>query len=658
MRVIYRVRIVAWAAAALLFAGLTATAKPPAWAQTLLAEDVTELGKGYMSVRLADTSDVHYGTDQRVRKVNRGGIRILTENGRSRAICLQPYNADTERVIAARAWLISADGKNTDSYAINDFRDLANRENGIFWPQSRYLVLSVSDKVDVKGALVWEFEVESQVSMVDLTWFFPDDMPTLLCALDVAPAPGGKVEWHASNGDVPLPVSGAAGALHWEETKRRPRSGGEHPSNFLPTIRSVAIRAVDAQGRGGVQSWPELAHAASDIMEPRIAAASVELRTKAAALTAGKTNRWDKIRALAEFAQKEITYLAVILDKDCLAGYRPHAADEVLKNRFGDCKDKTTLLIALLRAIGEDGKPVLVFSGNPIAVQPEWASPRFNHVITCVAADKDVPANWPVIDAGSLGHVVLFDPTNSFTPVGLLPQEDQGGYGLIVAAQSPGLVALPTSTSELRSDIRATIDDMGDLSVKMTRSATGNIAAEAHARRDVEGGDRYKAQLEGWLHDTVAHLEDLKWNETWSPEAARRELTMEFVARRYGRRTGSLMLVSPQVVSSRERMTPWKTFRDGVVPSRGETLKRTVRITLPPDCTIEELPDPWKGEAPQARASLTYRREGNDVIYESEITTTAAFLDKKSYEAQRAWSQKIEDADRRPIVVRFAAVAK
>jgi cellulose synthase operon protein C len=102
-------------------------------------------------------------------------------------------------------------------------------------------------------------------------------------------------------------------------------------------------------------------------------------------------------------------------------------------------------------------------------------------------------------------------------------------------------------------------------------------------------------------------------------------------------------------------MTPWKTYRDGVVPCLAETLRRTVRITLPAGCTVEEIPDAWQGEAPQGKASLTYRREGNDVIYESEISTNAGFLDKKNYEAQRAWAQKIEDADRRPIVVRFAA---
>jgi hypothetical protein len=636
-----------------LLSAAGAWARPPQWAQSLLAEDVAELGQGYMSVRLADTCTVRYTADQHVHRTYHGAIRILTQNGRSRARCSYGYNADTERVTAARAWLIGADGKEVASYAISDFLDAALRMNGIFWPQQRTLLLSESEKVEVKGALVWEIEVESQVSMDDLTWSFPDDMPTVFCALDVEAPPTGKLAWHASNGNVPLPSPGPTpGTLHWEEVKRRPRSGGEHPANFLPTPRSVAIRVVDPKSEGHEQSWSDLAKVTRDIMEPRIAAISPELSAKAAMLVAGKTKRWERVRALCNFAQKEITYLAVILDKDCLAGYRPHAADEVLKSRYGDCKDKTTLLIALLRAIGDNGDPMLVFSGNPTAVLPDWPSPRFNHVITCIRADDDVPTNWPVIDGGPLGRVVLFDPTNPFTPLGLLPREDQGGHGLIVAMHSPGLVPLPSGADELHSDIRMTVDELGDVTAKVVEMAAGNIAAEVHARRDADGNEKFKASLEARLHESVVHLDGLTWTDAWAPEKGRYELTLDFVAHRYARRAGSLMLVSPHLLISRERPTPWKTYHDGVVPGSTATLHRTVRIALPTGAVVEELPDAWQAEAPHATAKLTYRRDGNEIVYESEVTTAAAFLDKPSYEAQRAWSQKIEDAERRPIVLR------
>ena len=62
---------------------------------------------------------------------------------------------------------------------------------------------------------------------------------------------------------------------------------------------------------------------------------------------------------------------------------QPHAAAEVLANQYGDCKDKDTLLEALLHAKGFTTTPALIGAG--IAPVPEVPSPAvFNHVITTV----------------------------------------------------------------------------------------------------------------------------------------------------------------------------------------------------------------------------------------------------------------------------------
>ena len=43
--------------------------------------------------------------------------------------------------------------------------------------------------------------------------------------------------------------------------------------------------------------------------------------------------------------------------------FQPHAASQVLSNQYGDCKDKDTLLEALLRAKGISVSPALVGAG-------------------------------------------------------------------------------------------------------------------------------------------------------------------------------------------------------------------------------------------------------------------------------------------------------
>jgi hypothetical protein len=104
------------------------------------------------------------------------------------------------------------------------------------------------------------------------------------------------------------------------------------------------------------------------------------IRARAAELTKDAKTPEDQVRALYAFVSDHTRYVGI----DFGAGrYQPHAAAEVLANQYGDCKDKDTLLEALLRAKGFSTAPALIGAG--IAPVPDVPSPSvFNHVITTV----------------------------------------------------------------------------------------------------------------------------------------------------------------------------------------------------------------------------------------------------------------------------------
>jgi predicted Zn-dependent protease/transglutaminase-like putative cysteine protease len=88
----------------------------------------------------------------------------------------------------------------------------------------------------------------------------------------------------------------------------------------------------------------------------------------------------DQVRALYDFVSTHIRYVGIDFG---IGAIQPHAAEEVLANQYGDCKDKDTLLEALLRAKGFTTAPALI--GADIAPVPDLPSPAlFNHVITTV----------------------------------------------------------------------------------------------------------------------------------------------------------------------------------------------------------------------------------------------------------------------------------
>lgn len=96
----------------------------------------------------------------------------------------------------------------------------------------------------------------------------------------------------------------------------------------------------------------------------------------------------EQIKKALEFTQDEIRYLGVELG---INSHKPHNPDEVFTKRFGDCKDKTLLLISILKELGISAHPALVATfGNSELDQLLPTPSKFNHVITRVELDKKV----------------------------------------------------------------------------------------------------------------------------------------------------------------------------------------------------------------------------------------------------------------------------
>ena len=97
----------------------------------------------------------------------------------------------------------------------------------------------------------------------------------------------------------------------------------------------------------------------------------------------GKTDDMAKVKALYDYVSRNIRYVSLSFG---LGRMQPHAASEVLANGYGDCKDKNTLLAALLDAEGFHSTSVLI--GSKLKLDPEIPSPsQFDHVITRVPVD-------------------------------------------------------------------------------------------------------------------------------------------------------------------------------------------------------------------------------------------------------------------------------
>ncbi|MGA9307041.1 MAG: DUF3857 domain-containing protein, partial [Candidatus Sulfotelmatobacter sp.] len=186
---------------------------------------------------------------------------------------------------------------------------------------------------------------------------------------------------------------------------------------------------------------------------------SKEVRAKAAELTKGLTTDLDKTEALYDFVAKNFRYVSLSLG---LARYQPQAAGDVLHNQYGDCKDKNTLLAALLDAEGLHSSTVLIHSMRKL--DPDVPSPsQFNHVITMLPLGKEE---------------IWMDTTTEVAPFRLL------AYGL---RKKEALVIPPGGVAHLEEtpadppmrdtevvEIDGKVDEGGKLEARVTETLRGD----------------------------------------------------------------------------------------------------------------------------------------------------------------------------------------
>lgn len=206
------------------------------------------------------------------------------------------------------------------------------------------------------------------------------------------------------------------------------------------------------------QSWEEVGRWYGGLQQERVKP-TPEIAAKAAELTKGASDDNAKLRAIYKYVSTEFRYIGIAFG---IGRYQPHTAAEVLGNQYGDCKDKHTLLAALLAAAGIKAYPALINSSHQL--DPDVPSPgQFDHVIGVV----------PQGDA-----FLWLDTTPEVAPFAYLFSPLRGKNALVIPGdKSPMLMATPADPPSRASQtfkIEAKLDDTGTLTGKIERTVQGD----------------------------------------------------------------------------------------------------------------------------------------------------------------------------------------
>lgn len=561
-----------------------------------------------------ETIDGSGRTTERERQV----IRILKPQGRGNT-CAVSYDVD-EKVKYFRAWTVTADDKMTFQAQDTDFMEEGDTDVPVMLSTRKTRVLH-APAADVGSTIVCESEETMAPYASEKVWQIQNGIPVVFEALEldtptsITPA----ANWH--NHEAMKPVMAGPTVWRWE-LKDVPalnlRDVPSHPERAALSARmsviwgEMAAAGADAEWRA-IGQWVTRLEADRPVPSPEITA-------KVEQLTAGAPDFYSKVRAITESIQKDVRYFVVIRG---IGGLQAHYASEVFRNRYGDCKDKTTLLIAMLQAAGIKAYYVPVDDRRGV-VDPDDPSLAGNHMITAIEIPAEVndARLQAVVTAKNGKRYLIFDPTNERTPVGNLPSYEQGSYGILCAGAESQVIGLPV----LAPDANGT-EQKGEFALGADGSLTGSVDAVhigpegGELRRFLKYSDEKERRtaLETAVASDVPGL-TLTSFDFMQPAALDKPLEFHYklTAAQYAHTAGTLLLVRPRVVGS--MALPFDD-KPRTVPIDLDATGRwhdSFDITLPAGYVVDETPDPVEVNTKFASYKSSISAKGNVLHYERE----------------------------------------
>ena len=198
------------------------------------------------------------------------------------------------------------------------------------------------------------------------------------------------------------------------------------------------------------------------------------LKQAAVQATNGARSTLDRVKAIHRLVVESTRYVGLEFG---IHGYKPYKATQVFERRFGDCKDKATLLVTLLSSVGVDAELVLLRTRRGGRIDDTPASLAvFDHAIAYV----------PSLD-------LYVDGTAEFSGLGELPAEDQDTMALRVTAHGAKLVRTPVLPPERNLARRSWKVDLradGSAQIEEELSVVGQAAHEWRTYYQTEGERR------------------------------------------------------------------------------------------------------------------------------------------------------------------------
>lgn len=345
--------------------------------------------------------------------------------------------------------------------------------------------------------------------------------------------------------------------------------------------------------------------------------ADASIKEKVKELAGRQETQEAKAKAIYNFCAQKIRYVAVEYGQ---AGYEPHQAEDVFKNKYGDCKDQAILLVTMLREAGLTAYPVLIPTKEDYNLNPDSPALFFNHCIAALLL-KD--------------KLVFLDPTAETCSFGDLPADDQQRRVLIIKDDGYEIKETPLFPA-------------GHNLIKQSLAITLNSDESISAQKAVFTYGLYDQAQRFWLLYTPPELVKERLNERLQEvsigakldnysiknlESLDEPLILDYTFKgpEYLTAAGPIRII-PQLAALDASLVAKAQRRYPIDFGILDTKEIIFEIALPAGFIVKYMPESIRQDSPWLKFSAEYEYKDNKIYFKQKIEA------KKNIVAQGEYS--------------------
>jgi tetratricopeptide (TPR) repeat protein/transglutaminase-like putative cysteine protease len=351
-----------------------------------------------------------------------------------------------------------------------------------------------------------------------------------------------------------------------------------------------------------------------------------EVRRRALEITKGLTDEKAKVRAVYDFVVQKTRYVALEFG---IHGFKPYRCAQIFARGFGDCKDKATLIVTMLKELGIPATIVILRTGlkGDFETEPASLAP-FDHAIAYVPS-----LDW------------YLDGTAEFTGSAELPSMDRGSLGILINEGKPKLVHLPdpsASESLMSRRLEAVVGSDGSAQVDWDVAVTGSNASAWRQRYHAKATQRQRVQED--LANEIPGLDVQSVSAGDLDDVERKvEIKAKGKAPSFARKDGDTRTIG---VGSREYLVrsfaPLSSRRRDIRIQALSTQSNETVLKLPQGAKVVSAPHAASATTPYGSFNVETDVNGTTVRVKTTVSMTKSRIPAAEYSAFRAFCEQVD----------------